>query len=81
MPDNENMQHYVIPIGDSTVHLYCSDVELPLSLTEATDESDRLLEESGGNWKKHVRPIPLSNRWTARRNDRSPTHTRLQEKQ
>lgn len=51
MPDNENMQHYVIPLGDSTVHLYCRDEELPRSLTEATDESERLLKESGGNWK------------------------------
>lgn len=51
MSDNESMQHYVIPVGNTTVHLYCSVDELPRSLSKATDESERLLKESGGNWK------------------------------
>jgi len=51
MPDNEKIQHYVIPTDDTIVHLYCTEDELPESLQEATKKSERLLIEAHGNWK------------------------------
>lgn len=52
MPSDEAMLHVVIPVDGAWVHLYCSVNELPQSLAEAADDSERLLKESGGNWKE-----------------------------
>jgi hypothetical protein len=51
MKSDELMLHIVIPLDDAVVHLYCTARDLPPSLLEATSSSERLLKESGGNWK------------------------------
>lgn len=45
------MLHFVIPVDDTAVHLYCTASELPESVLAAAERSERLLKESGGNWK------------------------------
>lgn len=51
MESDELMLHIVIPLDDAVVHLYCTASNLPPSVLEATDSSERLLKEAGGNWK------------------------------
>ena len=51
MNADASMLHIVIPLDDTVVHLYCTRSDLPPSMREATDDSERLLKESGGNWK------------------------------
>ena len=56
MAENQSMQHFVIPCGDASFHLYCSAEDVPPSLSGAADGPGQLLKEAGGNWKNMTGP-------------------------